>query len=199
MLYGVLMRYLIAVLVSAIIVGCTSFKYTRPSSVPPTENVVTLDAPFNDAWTTLVDYAGASFFGIDGFEKESGLMTLTFGAGEPERFIDCGYYEASGYGAARGPYVEILGKNTETDLTGRMNLVLREVGETQSKLTVNARYVYQIAYVEDGRYARADWVFESGTSASKSLGDWPEPIKCQPTGAAERAILDGVQERLANR
>ena len=41
----------------------------------------------------LINFVNDSFFKIENIEKDSGLLTLSFGSNEAENFIDCGYFE----------------------------------------------------------------------------------------------------------
>ena len=54
---------------------------------------VITDKNFEETWTTVIDFVNDSFFKIENLEKDSGLITLSFGSKEAENFIDCGYFE----------------------------------------------------------------------------------------------------------
>lgn len=70
--------------------GVTTPDYTAPQSKASIDNTtVTLDQSYDQAWDQLIDFTSSRFFAIDNYEKDSGLMTLSFSS-EPGRFIDCG-------------------------------------------------------------------------------------------------------------
>ena len=55
--------------------------YTPPDESNPVTNYsVTVDKGFETTWDALMDYAVSTFFRVVNYEKESGLLTLSFGA-----------------------------------------------------------------------------------------------------------------------
>ena len=48
---------------------------------------------FDETWTSVIDFINDSFFKIENIEKDFGLLTLSFGSKETEKFIDCGDFE----------------------------------------------------------------------------------------------------------
>ena len=57
------------------------------------KNSVITNKNFHETWTSVIDFIDDSFFKIQNLEKDSGLITLSFGSNEPENFIDCGDFE----------------------------------------------------------------------------------------------------------
>ena len=57
------------------------------------KNSVITNKNFDETWTSVTDFVNDSFFKIENLEKDSGLLTLSFGSKEPENFIDCGDFE----------------------------------------------------------------------------------------------------------
>ena len=57
------------------------------------KNSVITNKNFDETWTSVIDFVNDSFFKIENLEKDSGLLTLSFGSKEPENFIDCGDFE----------------------------------------------------------------------------------------------------------
>lgn len=80
----------------------------------------------------------------------------------------------------------------QTDLSGRMNILVSSAGQG-TRVTVNARYVYQVAFEED----RLTWSFDTkGSSSQKISGNaiGTSNIRtCRPTHAAEKAIISGLR------
>ena len=84
-----------AAIASLLIVGCTSVDYQSPSVATNPEYSVVVDSDFETTWSALVNHVSGNFFSIDFAEKDSGLIALSFGAGNPEHFVDCGTVDVS--------------------------------------------------------------------------------------------------------
>jgi hypothetical protein len=81
-----------------------------------------------------------------------------------------------------------------------MNIFVRPVDSTRTRIRVNARYVFTMTPPEkwDDKATRR-WVFDTGSSATQTA---PENIpgistrrKCGPSYTAEKAILTAVRRR----
>ena len=57
------------------------------------KNTVITNKNFDETWTSIIGFVSDSLFKIEKSEKDSGLLTLSFGAKEAEKFIDCGDFE----------------------------------------------------------------------------------------------------------
>ena len=57
------------------------------------KNSVITNKNFEETWTSVIDFVDDSFFKIENLEKDSGLLTLSFGSKGVENFIDCGDFE----------------------------------------------------------------------------------------------------------
>lgn len=184
------------ILAGSVLGGCASGVYTPPVATTPTiAHERTIHRSFDDTWSSLIEYASGTFFAIDNFEKESGLMTLSFGSNEPENFIDCGHMKASSLTRnVDMPYVSYLVQNYGARLDGKMNVVVKAVDSGTTQVRVNARYVFSTL-------ARADvpaqsWVFDSGGQATimvsgKASGTIPSRT-CRPTHEIETKLLDAI-------
>lgn len=124
-----------------LLTSCVSYSsYSPPTAgIRPDDFAVVVDGPFDDVWEYLIDYAGSTFFGIENFEKESGLITLSFGSGTPSEYVTGGHWENYAF---EGDYVDYLARHFNGRLTGKMNLVVRHLDEGRTKVTVNASYVF---------------------------------------------------------
>lgn len=72
--------------------GCrgTTPEYTAPQSKASIdETTVTLDQLYDGAWSQLINFTSSRFFAVDNYEKDPGLMTLSFSS-DPGRFVTCG-------------------------------------------------------------------------------------------------------------
>lgn len=185
-------------LASLFAAGCVSTaSYTPPA--PQTDRdksySATIDRPYDETWSALVRYAAGTFFAIDNFEKDSGLLTLSFGSDNASAFIDCGrmaatwtnqQYQKQEYS---GTYVDYMVMYYSGSFTGRMNLLVSEVQPGTSEITVNARYVFHAP--------PNTWSFDSGGRATVYVANAAQSVSspartCQPTYKAEKAILDAV-------
>lgn len=148
----------------------------------------------DDVWDALIDYAAHAFFAIDSYERDSGLMTVSFTA-TPETYVDCGMWTANGQTLL---YVDR--PSFHFDLDGTMNIRVVERSPNRTTLSVNARYILTMS---DPAYplGRTVWSFDTGSVhrhtkiRNLSLGTLPYRT-CRPTGVAETLVLNGVRELL---
>ena len=178
-----------------------SAKYNPPNNASvEAEYSAFVGKPFEDSWRDLVDYASSNFFAIENFEKDSGLMTLSFGTDQPSRYVDCGHWESSGGYTFSGPYIDYLVKRFDATVSGKMNILVKKDQPESTLVRVHARYVIGVpAMTTPGgtRIESETWVFDTGSSAQKVVSN-PAPGTraeriCQPTYFAERAILDAIK------
>lgn len=184
-------------LLAALLTACATGSYTPPvASVEMKQHERIVNKPFDETWTSLVDYASRAFFSIDTFEKASGLMTLSFGSSEPWRYIDCGQFKAQAASKVIDmPYVKYVTERRQGKLDGRMNILVKPVG-ANTLVRVNARYIY-IVPAQPSIPAHS-WTFDSGGEATVTI---PDPVPgsiptrtCRPTYAAEKEILEAVSK-----
>ena len=181
--------------VALLLTGCgvTQPTYTPPEGSAIESTSVTVDAEFDEAWSTLIDYASQRFFAIDSFEKDSGLLTLTFSS-DPSRFIDCGMIkdDAPRY---EGTYIGYAERYLNGALSGRMNLTVQEAGG-KTEIAVNTRYVFEAS----NQAQQFTWTFNTGGSdtqvvPSNNFGATQERT-CRPSHQAEEEILEGIQSEI---
>jgi len=198
--------YLSFLLLSIILVGCISSKSIykpplRDNSLNKYSKI--FNKTFDETWDALINYSASTFFGIDNFEKQSGLLTLSFGASNPQDYITGGHWKTDVvYGVNElhfeGDYVEYLAKYMNGNLVGKMNIVVKKVDDTHTKVTVNARYVFTTDYVDaNGRHLGDTWSFNTGgcseiAVSNASKGTQPTRTIC-PTYKAENAILSALE------
>jgi len=152
---------------------------------PPTfkeNNVIVINKSFEEVWTALIDYASFSFFAIDNFEKASGLMTLDFGAEDPDKFVDCGIIYPSYDSVLEGPLEGL----SRASLDGRMNLFVKSISENVTEVRVTARYIVTI-------YSQI-WSFDTGDSDAKKWRTVENEVICQPTHLAEENVLQAIEK-----
>lgn len=186
---------LLTVVLLTVALGCTTGSYTPPS-VQPLPNSEVVEGSFDETWDRLVSYASASFFAIDNFEKASGLLTLSFGAGDAEEYIDCGQFQIKAPAAQfDGPYVRYVQDYQGAKLVGRMNLRVQERSANQTEVTVNARYVFSLP--AGNRPAGDTFTFNSGGSDTQAVSGNVQGTSaertCAATGFVEDAILSAIR------
>ena len=171
--------------------------YIPPREYEQNDFEATINRDYDSVWTAIIDYASQSFFAIDNFEKNSGLITLRFGATNPALYVDCGHVEivwTNENTLARekynGPYIGYLQQYRKGSLSGRMNITARSVGPGATHVRINARYIL----TDD---LGNTWSFESGSFATitnvSPMAGTPPTRTCRPTLHAEKSILDGVR------
>lgn len=202
------MKKIILILISSTLfyAGCATSNATYKP--PVQENISkknytrTINKPFDEVWQNLVSYAATTFFAIDNFEKDSGLLTLSFGASNPEEYITGGdwYIEERNFVSKlnfEGDYVEYAKLYLNGGLTGKMNIVLTKVNNAQTKITITARYIFSISHqIQQGVYNQT-WNFDTGNCQSKNIGNptkgTPSTRTICPTYKAENTILNAIE------
>jgi hypothetical protein len=159
---------------------------------------VVVDQSYDEVWEGLISFTSQRFFAIDNYEKESGLMTLSFSS-DPGRFIECGEISTDGPPSHEGNYVGWYDKRRATlDLEGRMNLTVQEVREQETEVQVNVRYV--VTATGASGVQMAQWRFNTGGSDTQQVKannfGATQTRTCVPTHEAERVIVEGVQEEI---
>jgi len=184
----------ILILLLILLCGCATTNYVDyvpPSDIEEEIMSTTIDRDFDTVWTSIIDHISSTFFSIDNFERASGLITVEFGASNPEEFVNCGQFTASwteNYQSYdfNGTYTEFISIYRRGSLSGRMNITAREISDNQTQVRVNARYILT---ADSGT-----WSFDSGSSASINVSQTSNSIRtCNPTYKAESSILDAVR------
>ena len=194
------------------------FIYKKPIHSPIDKYSVTINKPFDEVWKKLIQHAGATFFAIDNFEKDSGLLTLSFGSADVSKFIDGGdfYIEQKvrftmtsrpidmpePLPPYNGGYVDFLDTFQDTSLIAKANIVVTKIDEENTMVTVNARYIFDSRSFD--RYAKKmSWVFDSGSCDTKNVkNEYGEKDggnhvggydrKICPTYHAEQSIINSL-------
>lgn len=181
-------KYLLFALLSTSILFLACGPKYSPPTLYDTQQIegYTLNKNFDTVWSALIEYISGSFFGIESFEKESGLLTLSFGSSDPSEFIDCGNVEVGNY---NGPFVDVFDTFPAADsrLTGKMNLFVKKIGLNKTKIFVKSRYVF---FANDGAVSQT-WSFDTNGSDTKSMNALPS-VTCKSTNKAEKTILEGI-------
>ncbi|PJA96227.1 MAG: hypothetical protein CO129_07620 [Ignavibacteriales bacterium CG_4_9_14_3_um_filter_34_10] len=198
--------YISFIVLSLLLSSCISSKSIyKPPSQENLQNkyIKEFNRPYNEIWDALINYSASTFFGIDNFEKESGLLTLSFGASNPQDYITGGYWKTDiVYGVNElhfeGDYVEYLSLYQNGSLVGKMNIVVKKIDDNNTRVVVNARYVFSTNATDaNGRSYNNTWNFNTGGCSeimvsNASKGTQPTRTLC-PTYKAENAILSALE------
>lgn len=193
---GIPMRLIMGALLSAVLTGCAATgTYTPPSSNRTESFSAVVDQDYDATWRAIIDHVSSTFFAIENFEKDSGLITVSFGTANPGDFIDCGEWTAKWTDANYrqhtfdGSYVEFMRLYHAAQLTGSMNISARRQAANQTEVRVNARYIFAAP--------PNVWSFDSGSSATVSPSNSMPGIRatrtCRPTYKAETSILSSIE------
>ena len=184
-------------LVPLFLFGCTSTYVTPPPPVytpPEPRPAVTVElisnSDFESTWSALIEYTASTSFSIDEFERESGLMTLSFSTADPKTIVDvveCGQWAVGG--GAPVPYVG----RTNFSLRTRTNLIVQPISTSQTRVRANTLYVLQ----DDSNTEYRFTTNESATAQPRNRAAGTARTRtCQATHEGERAFSDGVRQAL---
>lgn len=190
------MSRLLVALLTLMPAACVQVTYAPPPLDDLTgQYSVIVERPFDDTWAALIDHAARTYFTIDDFEKDSGLLTLSFGVGNPADYVVGGTWTFEDKRLRRrepdfdGDYVTYLQRQRNGSLQARMNVVARPLDPARTRIVVNTRYVY--------RSDLGTWVFQSGGYAELEIADPPAgtpPSRIlRPTHKAEREFIEAVR------
>jgi predicted small lipoprotein YifL len=192
------LRVLLLILIVSLLGACGVKGTYSPPRHDNNHNkyTVTLNRPYDEVWKSLIQYSASEFFAIDNYEKDSGLITLDFGASSPSEFITGGdwTFTAPNFNFA-GDYVEFMEKYRNASLNGRMNIVVIPIDDSTTRVSVNARYIFT---VPSNQYSPGDtFSFDTGACKTKTIsnaasGTVPSRTLC-PTYKAEEAILKALR------
>jgi len=181
--------------------SCMTANYTKPNHKDTKDNYsVTVHNDFDAVWKQLIQYSASTFFAIDNYEKDSGLITLSFGSSNPSDFITGGHWKASSPTINfDGDYVDYMAIHNNGSLSGKMNIVVTEISKNESAVKVNARYIFTTP-TQRTQYAvvpGTTWSFDTGNCntsvvSNPSSGTGNTRTIC-PTYKAENAIINAVK------
>jgi hypothetical protein len=175
----------------AALAGCTSTvthepppTYTPPTPRPPLDLTVVSSRGFDHTWDALVNYASATRFSIDEFEKDSGLLTLSDSPADPQSVVDCGTWTQSG---RTQPYVA---RTDGLSLRTRANVFVQRSGGGQTRLRINVRY--EMRDTSGNMYAFTTNQPVTVAVKNRTVGTPTQRI-CLSNHVAEREFLEGVR------
>ena len=110
------------------------------------KNSVITNKNFEETWTSVIDFVDDSFFKIKNLEKNSGLLTLSFGSKEVENFIDCGDFEYTTFFTGeefKGSYIDYVKSGLLAVLDAKMNINIQKIDNESTKISINTNYTSQ--------------------------------------------------------
>ena len=177
-------------------------KYVPPNTENSTfTNSVISNKNFDDTWASVIDFVSSSFFNIENFEKDSGLLTLSFGSKEAENFIDCGDFEYSLLTGEefKGSYINYTQRWLAAVLEAKMNINIQKIDNESTKISINTNYMFSTDHVlgyDDPRYNQT-YSFVSGDyqtiNVINPLNGTIPTRTCKSTNFAENAILNVIK------
>ena len=198
----------IIILLSSCVVEKEKLTENVGKYVPPNiddinfKNSVITNKNFDETWTSLIDFVNDSFFMIENLDKDSGLLTLSFGSKKAKNFIDCGYFEYTLFFTGeefKGSYIEYAKSGLLAVLEAKMNINLQKIDNKSTKISINTNYTFSTQHAL-GYYdpkLNQTYSFESG---GYQTIDVINPIKgsiptrtCKSTNFAENAIFNAIK------
>jgi len=163
------------------------------------KNSLITNKDFEETWTSLVDFVNDSFFKIENLDKDSGLLTLSFGSKDAEKFIDCGDFEYTLFFTGeefKGSYIDYAKSGLLAALEAKMNIKLQKINNESTKISIITNYTFSTQHAL-GYYdpkLNQTYSFESG---GYQTIDVINPIKgsiptrtCKSTNFAENVIFN---------
>ena len=178
-------------------------KYVPPKiDATSFENSVITDKNFDETWTSIIDFVSDSFFKIENIDKDSGLLTLSFGSKEPENFIDCGEFEYTLFFTGeefKGSYIDYAKSGLLAVLEANMNINIQKIDNESSKIIINTNYTYSTQHALGYYDPKLNQTYSFKSGGYQTI-DVINPIKgsiptrtCKATNFAENAILNVIK------
>ena len=181
---------ILALVVLAFLSGCatTQSTYREPARTSPGTKSIIVDRSFDDTWDMMVNHVSQTFFSIDNFEKDSGLMIVNFSAAPTADYVDCGRLDASWVYNYQdynfnGNYAEYLGMYMNGMIDGRANIAIQEAADGRTEVQISSKYVLK---ADNGI-----WSFSNMTRDPRQIRtvNGVERRTCLATGKFEDELL----------
>ena len=166
------------------------------------KNSVITNKNFDETWSSVVDFVNGSFFKIENLEKDSGLLTLSFGSKQAESFIDCGDFEYTLFFTGeefKGSYIDYAKSGLLAVLEAKMNINIREIDNESTKISINTNYTYSTQHALGYYDPKLNQTYSFVSGGHQTI-DVINPIKgsiptrtCKSTNFAENAIFNVIK------
>ena len=207
-----MIKFLSSLVVTILLLSCAVEKEKLTENVgkyvPPNiddtnfKNSVITNKNFDETWTSVIDFVNDSFFKIEKLEKNSGLLTLSFGSREPENFIDCGDFEYTLFFTGeefKGSYIDYAKSGLLAVLEAKMNINIQKIDNETTKVSINANYKFSTQHALGYYDPELNQTYSFGTGGYQTInvinpisGSIPTRT-CKSTNFAENAIFDVIK------
>ena len=204
----ILSSLVMTILLSSCAVEREKLKENVGKYVPPniddtnfTNSVIT-NKNFEETWTSVNDFVSDSFFKIENSEKDSGLLTLSFGSREPENFIDCGDFEYTLFFTGeefKGSYIDYVKSGLLAVLEAKMNINIQKIDNESTKISINTNYTFSTQHALGYYDPKLNQTYSFVSGGYQTI-DVINPIKgsiptrtCKSTNFAENAIFNVIK------
>ncbi len=130
----------------------------------------TISKNYNDAWNRIIQFISSNNIPLKTIDKSSGIVASDFNLSVAQYvFCDCGV-----------PGKDLMYKYAIEEVTGNFNIVVREINQNSTNVTVNTFYKakYNAYEMRNYRY------YFSGTV---------DIINCNSTGLLENALFEYLE------
>ena len=166
------------------------------------KNSVITNKNFDEIWTSVTDFVNDSFFKIENLDKDSGLLTLSFGSTDAENFIDCGDFEYTLFFTGeefKGSYIDYVKSGLLAALEAKMNINIQKIDNKSTKISIITNYTFSTQHAL-GYYdpeLNQTYSFESGGYQTINVinpisGSIPTRT-CKSTDFAENTIFNVIK------
>ena len=166
------------------------------------KNSVITNKNFDETWTSLIDFVNNSFFKIENLEKNSGLLTLSFGSKEPEKFINCGDFEYTLFFTGeefKGSYIDYVKSGLLAVLEAKMNINIQKIDNESTKISINTNYTFSTQHALGYYDPKLNQTYSFVSGGYQTI-DVINPISgsiptrtCKSTNFAENAIFNVIK------
>ena len=166
------------------------------------KNSVITNKSFDETWTSVINFVNDSFFKIENLEKDSGLLTLSFGSKEPKNFINCGDFEYTLFFTGeefKGSYIDYAKSGLLAVLEAKMNINIRKIDNESTKVSINTNYTYSTQHALGYYDPKLNQTYSFVSGGYQTI-DVINPISgsiptrtCKSTNFAENAIFNVIK------
>ncbi len=166
------------------------------------KNTLVTNKKFDETWTSVIDFVKDSFFKIENIDKDSGLLTLSFGPKEPEKFIDCGDFEYTLFFTGeefKGSYIDYAKSGLLAVLEAKMNITIQKIDYESTNVIINTNYTYSTQHALGYYDPKLNQTYSFVSGGYQTI-DVINPIKgsiptrtCKSTNFAENAIFNLIK------
>ena len=166
------------------------------------KNFVITNKNFDETWNSVINFVNNSFFKIVNLEKDSGLLTLSFGSKEAENFIDCGDFEYTLFFTGeefKGSYIDYAKSGLLAVLEAKMNINIQKIDNESTKISINTNYTFSTQHALGYYDPKLNQTYSFVSGGYQTI-DVINPIKgsiptrtCKSTNFAENAIFNVIK------